>query len=308
MKKLKLNHKITFLALITVFFTACKSTAPTPDAYGNFEADETIVSSRADGNLEVFNVEEGTVLNTGEEVGLVDTTQLHLKKIQLMATKQSLREKLPDIQPELQVIKQQIAAQERERDRTMNLLKVGAAMPKTLDDINANLKILQSQLAARRAQLDVQTSATLSESSPIDAQIAQVKDQLAKCNIINPKKGMVLVKYAEPGETVHFGSPLYKLGDVDEIILRAYISGDQLSSVKLGQMVKLRIDVSKDAYQYYDGKVEWISSEAEFTPKIIQTKDERVNMVYATKIRVKNDGKIKIGMPGEVFLTLQKPE
>ncbi|MBD3748777.1 MAG: HlyD family efflux transporter periplasmic adaptor subunit [Sphingobacteriales bacterium] len=308
MKKLKLYPKILSIAVITFFFTACKSTEPTPDAYGNFEADETIVSSRADGNLEVFNVEEGTVLNAGENVGLVDTTQLHLRKMQLIATKQGLRERLPDIQPELQVIEQQIAAQERERNRTMNLLKVGAAMPKTLDDINANIKILKSQLAARKAQLSVQTSATLSERNPIDAQIDQVKDQLAKAYIINPKKGMVLVKYAETGETVHFGSPLYRIGDVEEIILRAYISGDQLSSVKIGQRVSLRIDVSNGAYQYYNGTVEWISSEAEFTPKIIQTKDERINMVYATKIRVKNDGKIKIGMPGEVFLTPQKSE
>lgn len=308
MKKLKLYPKILSIAVITLFYAACKSTEPAPDAYGNFEADETTVSSRADGNLEIFNAEEGTVLNAGENVGLVDTTQLHLKKMQLLATKKGLREKLPDIQPELQVIKQQIAAQERERDRTTNLLKVGAAMPKTLDDINANIKILKSQLAARKAQLDVQTSATLSESNPIDAQIDQVKDQLTKSYIINPKKGMVLVKYAETGETVHFGSPLYKLGNVDEIILRAYVSGDQLSKVKIGQTVRLRIDVANGAYQYYEGKVEWISSEAEFTPKIIQTKDERVNMVYATKIRVKNDGKIKIGMPGEVFLNSSKAE
>lgn len=308
MKKLKLYPKILSIAVITLFFAACKSTEPSPDAYGNFEADETIVSSRADGNLEIFNAEEGMVLNAGENVGLVDTTQLHLKKMQLIANRNSLSKKLPDVQPELQVIAQQIAAQERERERTVNLLKVGAAMPKTLDDINANIKILKSQLAARKAQLSVQTSATLSETDPIDAQIAQVQDQLLKCQIINPKKGMVLVKYAESGETVHYGSPLYKIGDVDEIILRAYISGDQLSKVKIGQTVRLRIDVANRAYQYYEGKVEWMSSEAEFTPKIIQTKDERINMVYATKIRVKNDGKIKIGMPGEVFLSSSKAE
>ncbi len=306
-----MNSKQNLIAasvLMLMFLSSCKSNKIEPDAYGNFEAVETIVSARAEGNLEKFTVDEGQVLSAGQEVGLVDTTQLFFKKQQLMANKQSLQKKIPSIQPELAVLGAQITSQEREKTRTENLLKVGAATAKQLDDINAQIKILRSQLIAKKAQLNTQTSSTLSEGGPLQAQISQINDQLIKSHIINPEKGVVLVKYAEPGETVRYGTPLYKTGDLDEIILRAYVAEDQLGQVKMNQDVKVRIDIANDAYQYFNGKVEWISSQAEFTPKIIQTKEDRVNMVYAVKIRIKNTGEIKIGMPGEVFLHANAPE
>ena len=306
-----MNTRQNFIALSVMMMllsSACKNNESEPDAYGNFEAVETIVSARTEGYLEKFTIQEGQVLEAGQEVGLVDTTQLYLKKQQLIANKNGLREKLPSIQPELDVLKAQIAIQEREKTRVENLLKVGAATGKQLDDINAQINILKSQLSARKSQLNTQTSATLSESQPIQEQIAQINDQLAKSHILNPEKGVVLVKYAEPGETVRYGTPLYKTGDLEQIILRAYVAEDQLSKVKLNGDVKVRIDIADGAFKYFDGKVEWISSQAEFTPKIIQTKEDRVNMVYAVKIRIKNTGEIKIGMPGEVFLNANSTE
>jgi HlyD family secretion protein len=305
MKTINLKRQISIVAMFVLVISACGKKEIKPDAYGNFEVIETIISSRADGNLERFLVEEGQVLIAGQEVGLIDTTQLHLKKEQLIYSKQGLQDKIPSIKPELDVLKEQIAIQQREAERTKNLLKVGAATAKQLDDINAQIAILKSQLEAKKSQLNTQTSATLSEGEPLQAQIALVKDQLAKSHIINPEKGVVLVKYAEVGETVRYGTPLYKTGDLNEIILRAYVSGDQLSELKLNSEVKVRIDIANDAYKYFNGKLEWISSQAEFTPKIIQTKEDRVNMVYAIKIRVKNPGDIKIGMPGEVFLNAE---
>lgn len=308
MKTICIKSVLILAGIIIALLTGCGQKEAGPDAYGNFESVETVVSARAEGNLERFLVEEGQLINASQEVGLVDTVQLYLKKQQLTYSRKSLQDKLPNIQPELDVLHQQITVQQREKERTQNLLDVGAATAKQLDDINAQIQILQRQLAARRAALNTQTSSTLSESGPLKAQIAQIDDQLRKSRIVNPEKGIVLVKYAEPGETVRYGTPLYKIANMDEIILRAFVAGDQLNRVRIGQNVNVRIDVAGDAYKYFPGIVEWVSSQAEFTPKIIQTKEERVNMVYAIKVRVKNPGDMKIGMPGEVFLDQKATE
>ncbi|MFA6084069.1 HlyD family secretion protein [Mucilaginibacter sp.] len=285
-----------------LILSACGKKEDKPDAYGNFESVETVVSAQADGSLLRFRIQEGQALKAGEDVGMVDTLQTSLKKLQLESNKQGLDQKLPSIKPELDVLRQQITTQLHERDRTKNLLAVGAATGKQLDDINAQIKLLQQQLQARSAELKTQTRSTLSDKAPINAQISQLKDQISKSNVINPVPGTVLVKYAEQGEIVRYGTPLYKVAAIDTIILRAYVAGGDLSRTKIGQEVKVRIDKDKDDYQYFKGRITWISTQAEFTPKIIQTKDERVNMVYAVKVLVANNGNIKIGMPGEVFL------
>ncbi len=307
--------------LITLFLllslAACKDNGPQADAYGNFEADEMIVSAEANGRILELNLEEGQDLPAGQTLGRIDSTQLVLKKEQLQAAIRAIAAKSPAISAQLAVFekqlnttKQQLSALKREKQRVETLLKSDAATPKQLDDLNDQIVLAERQMdvileqrSATDATLSTQKSGLLAEIMPLQKQIAQLEDQIEKCRIVNPTAGTVLSTYAEPGEVVTFGKPLYKLANLDHMILRAYVAGDQLGNVKLGQSVKVAIDAPDGAMQEFPGKVTWISSKAEFTPKIIQTKAERVNLVYAVKIEVENpDGKLKIGMPGEVRL------
>lgn len=305
---------LPLLFCLVVVGTACQTSDDTADAYGNFEAVETTVSAEATGALQQFTVEEGESLKAGQAVGQIDTEQLKLRKAQLLASKQAVQSQLPNVSAQLSAYDDQIALQqqqlktlEREKERSKNLIAAGAAPTKQLDDIQAQMDVINRQIDLIRQQRVAQGSAlgtqrrgTASQAAPIAEQVKQIDDQIAKSTIINPIGGTVTVKYAEPGEVASYGKPLYKIAALDEITLRAYVAGDQLTSVKTGQKVKIFVDAPNDQLKPYEGTVTWISSKAEFTPKVIQTKDERVNLVYAMKISVKNDGALKIGMPAEV--------
>lgn len=305
------------LFIILLALNACQKSAPKADAYGNFEADERIVSAEASGKILHFALEEGQTLTSGQVVGFIDSLQISLKREQLQAAIRAIAAKSPAIGAQLAVyekqmagVRQQLSTLEREKRRIENLLKNDAATPKQLDDLNAQMEAAQRQMdilleqkTASNAVLDVQKSGLLAEIMPLQKQIAQLDDQLAKCRITNPVEGAVLVKYAEPGEVVGFGKPLYKIADVQHLTLRAYITGDQLAGVKIGQEVKIMVDTAEGKQQEHRGKIRWISPKAEFTPKVVQTRQERVNLVYAIKISVANpDGILKIGMPAELYL------
>jgi HlyD family secretion protein len=293
---------LTVISLI-VLLAACKSKDDAADAYGNFESTEIIVSAEASGRLLSFDVEEGAVLQANALVGGIDSVQLNLKKAQLGANIKAVLSKRPEITPQLEVIRQQIATQQREKQRVQNLLKANAATPKQLDDINAAIALLEKQYASTSSSLHTQISGLNSESQPLELQVEQVKEQLAQSRVINPIQGTVLTKYVEKGEVVTFGKPLYKIADLNTMYLRAYISGDQLGQVKTGQQVTVQTDLPNGELKSLPGTVSWISGDAEFTPKTIQTREERVQLVYALKVRVQNDGSLKIGMPGEIRLS-----
>ncbi len=313
---MKAHFFIPFL-LTTLLLAACNGNGTVADAYGNFEADELIVGAEASGKILAFTVEEGQTLTAGQVVGSIDSTQLALRREQLQASIRAIAAKSPAIAAQLAVferqvasVQQQLATLDREKRRVENLLKSDAATPKQLDDLNAQIEAAQRQMdvvleqrSASNASLSTQKGGLLAEVLPLRKQIAQIDDQLAKCRIVNPAAGTVLVTYAEPGEITSFGKPLYKIADLGTMTLRAYVAGNQLGTVKNGQQVKVLIDAGGGTQQEFSGKVTWISPKAEFTPKVVQTKEERVNLVYAVKISVPNpDGVLKIGMPAEVTL------
>lgn len=302
------------LCQLSILFSSCKNNKNNYDASGTFEATETIVSAEANGVIDKFNIQEGQTLDSGMYIGYIDTTQLYLKKKQLEAQVKAMGYKLPDISAQTAQFKQQAAVTQsdlnyllNEKRRTENLLKANAATPKQLDDINAKIatakeqiKAIYKQGAAQASALNTQRSGISADVQPLYFQIEQLNDQLKKSKIINPVNGTVLTKFAEVNEMATTVKPLYSIADLSTIILRAYITGNQFSFVKLGQKVKVIVDDTASKTKNYDGIIEWISDKAEFTPKTIQTKDERANLVYAIKIRVKNDGYLKIGMYGEV--------
>ena len=281
-------------------FSACGNGAPKYDATGTFETTEVLVSAEASGRLLYFDIEEGMLLKAGEEVGVVDTVQLYLKKLQLEASLKSVEEQRPDILKQVAATKEQISAAQRERNRVANLLKVGAANQKQLDDAEDQLEVLRKQLVAQNSTLSNSHQSLTWQSSSVGIQVAQVEDQLKKCHITSPITGTVLAKYAEVGELTAMGTPLFKVADTEQMYLRAYITSEQLSQVKLGQKVTVFSDYGTDEHKQYPGVVTWISDTSEFTPKTILTKNERANLVYAVKIAVHNDGLLKIGMYGGV--------
>ncbi len=283
--------------------SACGNGDGKYDASGTFEATEVIVSSEASGKLMEFNVTEGQLLDLGTQVGYVDTIQLFLKKLQLQANTTSVKSKRTDVNKQIAATKQQIATQQREKKRWENLVKSNAANQKQVDDVNAQISLLQKQLTAQISTLENNNTGVNGESSALEIQIAQLEDQLQKCHISSPIKGTVLAKYTEKGELASPGKALFKVADIDHMYLRAYVTSDQLSKIKIGQQVKIYSDYGKENVKEYPGTVTWISNKSEFTPKGIQTKDERANLVYAIKIAVKNDGYVKIGMYGEVSFT-----
>lgn len=285
---------------IAIIMSACNNSKVSFDASGAFEAEETIISSEATGVIRQLNIEEGQTLQAGQVIGYIDSLQLHLKKKQMEAQIIALLGKKPDIPVQLSALQEQLRTAEREQIRMANLVKGNAATPKQLDDINAQIVVLQKQIAAQRSSLSISSGGINREAVPLQVQLEQLDDQLAKCNIINPAKGTVLTKYAEVNEMTANGKPLYKIADLSNMILRAYITGDQLPQVKLDQKVKVLTDDGKGGYKEITGIVSWISDNAEFTPKTIQTKNERANRVYAIKVNVKNDGTYKIGMYGEI--------
>ena len=272
------------------------------DATGTFEATEVTVSAEANGRILCFDVEEGDSVEAAVPVGAIDTVQLYLQKLQLERQVASARSSRPDVRKQATALREQIAQQQTERRRVENLLKDGAATTKQLDDIDAQLKILQGQLDALLSTLHNNLASIDENSSAIELQIAQIEDRLSKCRIVSPVGGTVLAKYAEAGELAAVGRPLIKVADLGQVYLRAYFTSEQLSSLRLGQQVTVTADFGGNERIDYPGRITWIASESEFTPKSIQTRNSRANLVYAVKIAVKNDGCLKLGLYGEVKL------
>lgn len=288
-----------------ILFAACQSGTPEYDATGTFEAVDVMVSAEASGKLLILDLEEGSVLKVGQQVGIIDTVQLHLKKLQLEAGMKSVEDQRPDILKQVAATREQITQAKRERDRVANLLRVGAANQKQLDDAESILEVLNKQWTAQNSTLQNSVRSLTWQSSSVGIQVMQIEDQLDKCHITSPITGTVLAKYAEAGELANPGTPLFKVADMEQIYLRAYVTSAQLAQVKLGQHLSVCADYGDDVYRTYPGIITWISDSSEFTPKTILTKDERANLVYAVKIAVKNDGMLKIGMYGGVKFTNQ---
>ncbi|MBX3239459.1 MAG: HlyD family efflux transporter periplasmic adaptor subunit [Chitinophagaceae bacterium] len=309
------TYKIIGSAILLVFIISC-GTKIDYDGSGNFEADEVIVSAQQTGEILSFNISEGTRLQEGDTVGDIDIIIPELQKEQTEARIAALKERTTTPAIQVAVAQKQLRVQEsrmaqlgRERDRTANLVKADAATQKQLDDINSSIDALEKEMQVTKEQIrlytyntHVQNRSVLSEQAPLEVAARQYQQQMDMGKIINPVTGIVLAKYALKGELATIGKPLYKIANVDTIDLKAYITGDKLSSVALGQPVTVRIDEGKKTYRTYPGTIVWIADKSEFTPKTIQTKNERANLVYAIKASVKNDGFLKIGMYGELIL------
>ena len=290
-----MKNIITILITLTLF--SCNKNDNEADAYGNFEATEITISAEAIGKIEFLKLEEGDVLQENAIVGQIDTIQLYLNKQQLLASKNTIYSKSTNVLSQRNVLNEQLKTTLIEQKRIQNMFSESAATKRQVDEVNGKVSVLKQQMQS----VETQNSPIINEVKSIEVQIEKINDQLNKSKIINPISGTVLSKYAEPNEITAFGKPLYKIADLSEMTLRVYFSETQLASIKVGQEVNVTID-DKDGTKPYKGKISWISSSAEFTPKIIQTKEERVNLVYAVKVIVKNDGSLKIGMPAEVKL------
>ena len=292
--------KVLYIA-VAMLALACSKESEF-DAQGTFEATEVVVSSEATGRILNFDIEEGMTIVANQAVGTIDSLQLHLQRKQLLAQQSALLTSRPDVKKQVASLREQIVKQKSELRRVENMLSDGAATQKQKDDIEAQIKILEGQLEATLSTLSKNTSTINDNSVALEAQIAALDDRISKCSILSPVGGTVLVKYAEAGELASVGKPLMKIADLKNIYLRAYFTSDQLANIKLGDEVKVVADFGGEERYDYTGRVAWISSESEFTPKTIQTKDSRANLVYAVKIAVENDGRLKIGLAGEVVL------
>ena len=288
------------MASAALLLTACGNSEKEYDATGTFEATETTISAEQNGTLLSFVINEGDEIEAESEVGLIDTTQTWLKLQQARATQEVYQSQKPDMEKQTSATRQQLAKAQAEQQRYKELVADGAAPSKMLDDATNQVQVLQRQLAAQLSSLSTNTNALSKQMAATEVQIDQLRDQLRKCHIKAPLKGTVLEKYAERGEFVAVGKPLFKMADMEQVYIRAYVTSAQLQSIRAGQQVKVFADYGDGKKQEYDGTVSWISSRSEFTPKTILTDDERADLVYAVKVRVKNDGYIKIGMYGEV--------
>ncbi len=320
----------TIVLLLALTFSSCRNNGLEYDSSGTFEAIDVIVSSEVAGRILSFSANEGDSLQAGTIVARIDAISLELQKEQIEATKVSLQSKTLDAEPQVAVIQDQIATQHRqidvlagqlsvlyrEKERFTKLVQAEAVPQKQLDDIDGQISVLTKQQVAARSQINIleeqitaqratvqrQNRAILSEQGPLDTRAAQLDDQLNRTSVRNPISGTVLVTYAEAGEFTAPGKPLYKIAKTDTLLLRTYLTGTQLPTVRLGQAVKVMVEDGAGGYRGYDGNVVWIADQAEFTPKTIMTREERANLVYATKVRVANDGFLKIGMYAEVDL------
>ncbi|MBK8501137.1 MAG: HlyD family efflux transporter periplasmic adaptor subunit [Saprospiraceae bacterium] len=325
-----MKNTINFFLLGTavIFMFGCQAEVDQFDVTGTFEATEIIVSSEATGKIMIFEAEEGAILKQGQSVAVIDALNLELQKAQVEASMDAVSQKQNDPGPQIRVLEEQIQSAhaqvvtleaqldvlEIEQARVENLLKAEAATQRQMDDINGKVRILNKQIAAAETQevvlnaqiraarqsVAIQNRGITSEKNPLSKQVAFIDNQIDKARVISPVNGTLLTKYAEAGEFTAIGKPMFKVADLSQIILRAYITGDQLGQIRLGQQVEVFIDESKEDYKKYTGEITWVSDKAEFTPKTIQTKNERANLVYAIKIAVPNDGYLKIGMYGEV--------
>ena len=292
--------RIAMICVAAAVLTGCNANRSGYDAEGYFESTEVTVSAESSGKILYFNAEEGADVEAGTLLGCIDTVQLYLTRMQLAKSAESVLKNRPDIAKQVQAMKEQLKTLEREKDRVARLLADGAATQKQMDDIESQISVMEVQLDAQETALENSVSSLDAQSSSIGMQIAQIDDKLAKCRISSPVSGTVLTKYAEAGEFVAAGRPLFKVADLDRVYLRAYVTSAQLSEIKIGQQVKVYSDYGKGYSKEYPGTVTWISSQSEFTPKNIQTDDERRNLVYAIKVAVGNDGLIKLGMYGGI--------
>lgn len=289
--------KTIYTLLILISLISCSKNNDKADGYGNFEATEVTISAEANGKINYLKLEEGDILEPNTVVGLVDTTQLYLNKQQLIASKASINSKSKNVLSQINVLKEQLKTTLIEQKRIQNMFVENAATKRQVDEIIGKVNVLNEQIKSVKTQ----DAPIINDIKSIDVQIEKINDQIKKSKIENPIKGTVLAKYTEPNEVTSFGKPLYKIADISEMNLRVYISETQLAQIKVGQNVTVKID-AKDEMKSYPGTISWIASSAEFTPKIIQTKEERANLVYAVKIKVKNDGSLKIGMPAEMWI------
>ncbi|PHR72892.1 MAG: HlyD family secretion protein [Lutibacter sp.] len=294
-----LNRFIITIIISTTLFS-CNNGNNRADGYGNFEATEITISAETNGKLLVFNLSEGEILKKGDFVGLIDTIPLNLKREQLINSKAIIASKSRGVLSQISVLSAQLKTIKINKSRVGNLFKDNAGTQKQIDDVNGQIDVIRQQIKSVETQ-----NAPVNELKSIDIQILQIEDQIQKSKVINPIKGTVLVQYTEENEIASFGKPLYKIADLSTMLLRVYVSETQLSEIKIGQEVNVKIDAQK-GMKNYKGIITWIAAEAEFTPKIIQTKEERVALVYAVKVNVINDGSLKIGMPAEMWIKNEK--
>lgn len=293
------SNIIQFLVL-SVLYVSCTSDKNQSDASGTFEAIETIISAEASGKIKQLDISEGQLLEPGQRLGYIDSTQLHLSKLQLMQSRKAVLSGRPDVETQLEALQKELTSALDDQRRFENLVKEGVATKKQLDDVNTRVAVIKSKIDAQKSSLNTSSTTLTEQGNTIEVQLAQLNDQLQKCLITNPVKGTVLVKYAEPNEMTIPGRPIYKIADLSSVVLRAYVTGDQLPKIKLDQKVTVLTDDADGGFKEAPGTITWISDKAEFTPKTIQTKEERANLVYAIKINVANDGSLKLGMYGEV--------
>lgn len=284
--------------LFTIY--SCSSDSNGTDATGVFEATEIIISAESSGKLLSFSIQEGDELKKGQVLGQIDSTQLYLNKLQVVANQTALLSSRPDVQSQIDVIEREIEKAGFEKKRIERLLEGDVATQKQLDDINARLEILNANKKAKETALNISNQSIDAQVDAMNARIDLINDQLERSTISSPIDGTVLVKYAEEGELTGAGKPLIKIADLNQMILRAYVTADQLPKLQIGQQLIVFAEFGKDDKKEYDGKVTWISAKSEFTPKTIQTQDERANLVYAVKVAVPNDGLLKIGMYGVI--------
>ncbi len=294
-KIMKTNQLI--LGLVTLALFSCQPDEEKADAYGNFEAVETTVSAESNGKLLQFNVDEGEVLKSSQTIGYVDTIPLHLQKELILSSQNVIKSKSRGVLSQINILKTQLKTAELNQKRIEKLFNQGATTQQKLDDVNGKVDVIKEQIHS----IEIQNSSVLSELKNTNIQIDVINDKISKSIIKNPVDGTVLVKYVEPNEVVNFGKPLYKIANLNTLRLRVYLSENQLSNIKIGQKVNVKVD-NEEGMKSLEGIISWISSEAEFTPKVIQTKEERVNLVYAVIVDVVNDGSLKIGMPAEMWL------
>ena len=298
--------KIIAMAGVALVLNACGRKERQYDATGVFEATETTVYAEQTGALLTFNVEEGDTVGQNREVGLIDTTQLWLKMKQAEAMKSVYQSQKPEQEKQIAVTRQQLAKAKQDQQRYKELVADGAAPAKMLDDANSQVEVLQRQLDAQLSSLRVNTNALDKQMDATDVQAEQLRDQIRKCHILVPAKGTVIEKYVERGEFVSAGKPLFKMADTENMFIRAYVTSAQLENIKTGQKATVFADYGNGGKKEYEGRVTWVSSRSEFTPKTILTDDERADLVYAVKVAIKGDGYVKMGMYGEVLFASGK--
>lgn len=299
-RSMPMNKVLALVVSISTLVVGCGTENADSDAQGTFEATEVIVSAEANGKLLTLRLEEGQSLKRGEQVGTIDSTSLYLNKLQLIQNQKAILAGRQNVATQLESLRKELVNAEADQKRIENLVKGQVASQKQLDDANLRIDVLKAKIDAQQNLLNTGNTALTEQSRTIAAQLNVVEDQLRRCRVINPVEGTVLTKYSEAFEMTAIGKPLYKVADLSQMTLRAYLTNDQQSKVRVGQKVKVLVDDGDKNMRSYEGTIQWVNDKAEFTPKTIQTKDERANLVYAAKIAVTNDGLLKIGMYGEV--------